>query len=211
MFICTGFSAGGCFGFVPFAIGVSVCWDFCYIRLVIATRTMVRLATSGCACRSKVDCPFGVVIVTEFVDNDCFSRKFCFADRTINYAIVVTFFGAGRFNTIFNYCFGRFVTEGVNCSGFGMSADKKTLYILVADGRQPNYSLGISTREVAEFLKYLGASDGLNMDGGGSTTLLLRKGKNLLKLNYHAYKQERATGINYERAVGGCMGIILKD
>ena len=86
-------------------------------------------------------------------------------------------------------------------TGFGMSADKKTLYILVADGRQPGYSLGISTWEVAEFLKYLGASDGLNMDGGGSTTLLVRKGKEILKLNSHRN--------GAERSVGGGMGIIV--
>ena len=96
-------------------------------------------------------------------------------------------------------------------TGYGLSKDKRYMYIIAIDGRQEKYSMGANTYEVGQWLKYLGAYSGLNMDGGGSTTLILRKGKNLLKLNYHAYKQERATGFNYERAVGGCMGIILKN
>ena len=96
-------------------------------------------------------------------------------------------------------------------TGYGLSKDKRYMYIIAIDGRQEKYSMGANTYEVGQWLKYLGAYSGLNMDGGGSTTLILRKDKNLLKLNYHAYKHERATGINYERAVGGCMGIILKD
>lgn len=88
-------------------------------------------------------------------------------------------------------------------TGFGMSADKKTLYILVADGRQPNYSLGISTREVAEFLKYLGASDGLNMDGGGSTTLYIRDKDGMRNLAHYIG--------GFERMLGACMGIYIAD
>lgn len=84
-----------------------------------------------------------------------------------------------------------------------MSADKKTLYILVADGRQPNYSLGISTREVAEFLKYLGASDGLNMDGGGSTTLYIRDKDGMRNLAHYIG--------GFERMLGACMGIYIAD
>ena len=87
-------------------------------------------------------------------------------------------------------------------TGFGMSADCKTLYILVADGRQPNYSLGISTREVAEFLRYLGASDGLNMDGGGSTTLYIRDNDGMRNLAHYI--------AGYERMLGACMGIYIE-
>ena len=95
-------------------------------------------------------------------------------------------------------------------TGYGLSKDKRYMYIIAIDGRQEKYSMGANTYEVGQWLKYPGAYSGLNMDGGGSTTLIVRKGKKLHKLNYHAYKQERFTGINYERAVGGCMGIILK-
>ena len=61
--------------------------------------------------------------------------------------------------------------------------------------------MGCSTYEVGEFLKYFGASEGLNMDGGGSTTLIVRDGKKLIKLNSHRN--------GAERSVGGAMGIII--
>lgn len=56
-------------------------------------------------------------------------------------------------------------------TGFGLSRDRRFLYLFVVDGRQPEYSMGANTYEVGEWLRYYGAHDGLNMDGGGSTTL----------------------------------------
>lgn len=55
----------------------------------------------------------------------------------------------------------------------GVSREGRYLYLLVADGRQPGYSEGLSTAETAAWLKRLGAHDGLNLDGGGSTTLVI--------------------------------------
>ena len=59
----------------------------------------------------------------------------------------------------------------------GVSEDGRYLYLLVIDGRQPGHSLGASTLETANLLKSLGAHDALNLDGGGSTTLVLDGGK----------------------------------
>ncbi|MBU6276966.1 MAG: phosphodiester glycosidase family protein [Planctomycetes bacterium] len=58
-------------------------------------------------------------------------------------------------------------------TGFGLSADGTTLFILVADGRQAA-SQGLTVREVGELLREMGADDGINMDGGGSTTLVAK-------------------------------------
>ena len=88
-------------------------------------------------------------------------------------------------------------------TGFGMTADCKTLYILVADGRQPGYSMGLSTWEVAEMLRYLGADDGLNMDGGGSTTLYIRDKDGMRNLAHYIG--------GYERFLGACMGIYIEE
>ena len=63
--------------------------------------------------------------------------------------------------------------------------------------------MGCSTYETGEFLQYFGSSEGLNMDGGGSTTLLVRDGKNILKLNSHRSGSERS--------VGGAMGILTGE
>lgn len=53
----------------------------------------------------------------------------------------------------------------------GVSKDGRYLYLLVVDGRQPGHSEGASTSEVGEWLKLLGAWDGLNLDGGGTTAM----------------------------------------
>ena len=86
-------------------------------------------------------------------------------------------------------------------TGYGLSSCGKYLILFVCDGRQQEYSMGCSTYETGEFLKYFGASEGLNMDGGGSTTLLVRKGKDILKLNSHRN--------GAERSVGDGLGIII--
>ena len=54
----------------------------------------------------------------------------------------------------------------------GVSADHRYLYLVVVDGRQLGWSVGVTTRELAAWLSYLGAMDGLNLDGGGSTALV---------------------------------------
>jgi hypothetical protein len=55
----------------------------------------------------------------------------------------------------------------------GVSADGKTLVLLVIDGRQLGYSFGATTTEVGEWLKALGCAEGINLDGGGTTTLVV--------------------------------------
>ncbi len=58
-------------------------------------------------------------------------------------------------------------------TGVGLSADKRTLYLAVVDGRQAG-SVGMGCAELGRLLKDVGANDGLNLDGGGSTTMWLR-------------------------------------
>lgn len=79
-------------------------------------------------------------------------------------------------------------------TGYGLSKDKKYLYIFVVDGRQPKYSMGMTHKEVGDFLKYLGAFDGINMDGGGSSSMVLfRKGK-VKMVNQQPGKSMRKVG-----------------
>jgi exopolysaccharide biosynthesis protein len=46
--------------------------------------------------------------------------------------------------------------------------------LLVVDGRQPSVSVGMSLAELARLLIELGAHDGINLDGGGSTTMVVK-------------------------------------
>ncbi len=57
-------------------------------------------------------------------------------------------------------------------SCIGLTADHRLL-LFVSDGRQPELSVGMTYREVAEFLAAHGAVDAIALDGGGSATLVL--------------------------------------
>lgn len=58
-------------------------------------------------------------------------------------------------------------------SAIGFNRDKTRSWWVVIDGRSP-LSRGMSHYETAKFLQSLGASDVLNLDGGGSSTILAR-------------------------------------
>jgi exopolysaccharide biosynthesis protein len=57
-------------------------------------------------------------------------------------------------------------------TGVGATADGRLLLVTV-DGRQPGHSVGMSLREFAELFVGLGARSAINLDGGGSTTMVL--------------------------------------
>jgi Phosphodiester glycosidase len=62
----------------------------------------------------------------------------------------------------------------------------KKLWLVLVDGKQPLYSEGITKVELSKFLKNLGVYTALNLDGGGSTTLVVanpEKNRNPKTLN----------------------------
>ncbi|HXF58042.1 MAG TPA: phosphodiester glycosidase family protein [Actinomycetota bacterium] len=58
-------------------------------------------------------------------------------------------------------------------TGVGVRADGRLLLVVV-DGRRPGYSVGMTLVEFAELFRWLGAVDALNLDGGGSSTMVVR-------------------------------------
>jgi Phosphodiester glycosidase len=50
----------------------------------------------------------------------------------------------------------------------------RRMFWLVIDGRQPRYSEGVTVQELAEVCRELGGWNALALDGGGSTTLVVR-------------------------------------
>jgi exopolysaccharide biosynthesis protein len=48
------------------------------------------------------------------------------------------------------------------------------LLLVAADGRAPGYSAGLDFEEESAVMRSLGARDALNLDGGGSTTMVIR-------------------------------------
>jgi len=54
----------------------------------------------------------------------------------------------------------------------GVTADGRLLLVVV-DGRQPGYSRGMTLRELAELLLRLDAVSAMNLDGGGSSEMVV--------------------------------------
>lgn len=81
-------------------------------------------------------------------------------------------------------------------TGYGLSADRRYFYIVVIDGRQPDFSMGSTTHEVGCILFYLGADDGVNMDGGGSSSFVIfdRKSQKPRMLNHQPGGSMRGVG-----------------
>lgn len=59
-------------------------------------------------------------------------------------------------------------------TGIGVSEDGSKVFMLAVDGRNFSYSNGMQLAEVGACLKALGAENGINLDGGGSTTFFIR-------------------------------------
>ncbi|MEP0861515.1 MAG: phosphodiester glycosidase family protein [Ignavibacterium sp.] len=81
-------------------------------------------------------------------------------------------------------------------SGIGFSSDKRTLYFITVDGRQ-QMSRGMTLLEFANLMITEGVHFGLNLDGGGSTTLIIN--------DKVVNSPSDLTG---ERLVGNCLMIV---
>lgn len=85
-------------------------------------------------------------------------------------------------------------------TGVGVSADGWTVYVVAIDGRQPEWSVGMNLDELAELLIKAGASDAINLDGGGSTTLVYRDP------GQSSYLMNRPSDKTGPRPVANCLG-----
>ena len=65
-------------------------------------------------------------------------------------------------------------------TALGLSADARSLYLLQIEGRRENRP-GATLARTAALLRSLGAHDGLNLDGGGSSALLLQGQSRMLR------------------------------
>jgi hypothetical protein len=94
-------------------------------------------------------------------------------------------------------------------TAIGYSQDKRYLYLMTLDGRQgtaqgvnPPWSDGADWATTGQWLKNFGAYEGINVDGGGSTTSVMAdcQGKAVrLNSSYYvwAYQRERNIGHNF--------------
>jgi hypothetical protein len=69
--------------------------------------------------------------------------------------------------------FGNDIVSGrAPRSAIGITPDRHLL-LAVVDGRQPAHSVGMTLLELAKFMQELGVTDAMNLDGGGSTELVV--------------------------------------
>ncbi|MGH9283537.1 MAG: phosphodiester glycosidase family protein, partial [Acidimicrobiales bacterium] len=100
----------------------------------------------------------------------------------------------------------------------GWSPSGETLLVTV-DGRQPDVSVGMTLAEAANLLLGLGASEGINLDGGGSTTFVTTgtvanspsdvavKGADGLVIRHSAQAGDRVMG-RVERPVADALAVV---
>lgn len=86
----------------------------------------------------------------------------------------------------------------------GIGRRGRRLLFVVVDGRRPGYSDGMTLRELASLMLGLGAREAINLDGGGSTTLVYADPDAAGALRV-ANQPSDSTG---ERAVGDALAIV---
>ena len=65
-------------------------------------------------------------------------------------------------------------TPGAPRMAIGFSEDGSRMYLLSVDGRQPSFAEGVGLDELGEMMVEAGAHTALNLDGGGSATMVAR-------------------------------------
>jgi hypothetical protein len=69
---------------------------------------------------------------------------------------------------------GREFSKRIPCSGAAIAPGGR-LFLIEVDGRQPDVSVGLKRPEFAALMRSLGATEGLAFDGGGSSTIAIRR------------------------------------
>ncbi len=88
-------------------------------------------------------------------------------------------------------------------TAIGISEDKKEVIMVTIDGRNASYP-GVTQRELAEILLELGAYNGINLDGGGSTEMIVKSsGEKSLDIVNHP------SG-GYERRIMNALAVLNK-
>jgi len=84
----------------------------------------------------------------------------------------------------------------------GLAAGGRRILLVTVDGRQPGYSMGMTLRETAALMRALGATEAINLDGGGSTAMALRNGLGGAVLANHPSDKEG------ERPVADALAVV---
>jgi hypothetical protein len=91
----------------------------------------------------------------------------------------------------------------------GVTKDGKTLVLLVVDGRRPEYSAGMTLHQLANEMIRLGCDSAIQLDGGGSSTMVLYDEANDRYdiVNRPSDGHDLPLAISVERAVANVLGV----
>lgn len=77
-------------------------------------------------------------------------------------------------------------------TGIGFNSDKSKIYFAVVDGR--GVSVGVTTHTFGEIMRFAGASDAMNLDGGGSSGMYLEK-YGIVNVGSDGYERSVSNGL----------------
>ena len=91
----------------------------------------------------------------------------------------------------------------------GLDAAGKKLTIFVVDGRRPDYSAGLKLKQLGDEMLKLGCDSAINLDGGGSTTMVQRDLNGWRLVNAPSDGHALAIPLSIERPVADAVGIVV--
>jgi hypothetical protein len=92
----------------------------------------------------------------------------------------------------------------------GLDAARKKLTLLVVDGRRPGYSMGLTLKQLGSEMLKLGCTSAISLDGGGSTTLVMRNNQKWRLINTPSDGHTFAIPLCIERSVGCALGVTVE-
>ena len=93
---------------------------------------------------------------------------------------------------------------------FGFTSDDRHIVLVVFDGRQKSWSVGVNYPDMQQFMKAIGCHWAINIDGGGSSTFIVRKdGSSFTDGSRFQVKNKPSDGS--ERAIGPGLAVVSVD
>ena len=86
----------------------------------------------------------------------------------------------------------------------GISRDASRLFLVTVDGRQAPYSDGMTLEELATLMRALGSHEAVNLDGGGSTAMVVADSDTSYRV------VNRPSDRGGERAVGNAAAFVRR-
>jgi hypothetical protein len=91
----------------------------------------------------------------------------------------------------------------------GIDAAGKILTLLVVDGHRPSFSVGLTSDQTSHEMSKLGCCAAISLDGGGSSTLVIRNNEKWPVINTPSDGHTLLFGPSFERPVADALGISI--